>query len=125
MRAQYSFGTSGNPLVQALWIVLGAALLVGAFVMGAVVLTILFALGAVGAAVIAVRVWWLRRKLARAGAFDRARPGSESVDAGEGPPPRLIDAEYTVVAERDAPEARAAEDVDDGERGRSGRRVPR
>jgi hypothetical protein len=96
----YSFGTSGNPLVQALWMLVGGVLLVGAIVMGAVVLAVLLALGAVAVAVFAIRVWWLRRTLERSGAFDAA-----GRDAQAPPAQRLIEAEYTVVAERDARDA--------------------
>jgi|SRR5882672_69344 len=110
---QYSFGTSGNPLVQALWMVVGAALLVGALVMGAVVLTVLLALGVVAGAVLAIRVWWLRRKLRRGGAFDAAGPHATDGDAADRPAPQLIEAEYTVVAERDARDPRDARDRDD------------
>jgi hypothetical protein len=100
----YSFGTSGNPLVQALWMVLGAVLLVGALVMGAVVLSALFALGAVAAGVFALRVWWLRRKLRRDSAYHDASGSQTGENAGAAP--RLIEGEYTVVDERDADEAR-------------------
>jgi hypothetical protein len=108
---QYNFGTSGNPLVQALWMLVVGVLLVGAIVMGAVVLVALLALGAVVAVVFAIRVWWLRRKLERSGAFDTA-----DRDAKGRPAARLIEAEYTVVAERDARDAgdtRAANDTRD------------
>jgi hypothetical protein len=103
----YSFGTSGNPLVQALWMVLGAVLLVGALVMGAVVLSALFALGAVAAGVFALRVWWLRHKLRRDGAYHGANGSQTGENGDEGrTAPRLIEGEYTVVDERDADEAR-------------------
>jgi hypothetical protein len=92
---QYSFGTSGNPLVQALWMVLGAAVLVGAVVMGAVVLMALLALGAVAAAVLVIRVWWLRRKLRRGGAFDVTDPHATDRDAADRPAPQLIEARST------------------------------
>jgi hypothetical protein len=114
----YSFGTSGNPLVQALWMLLGAVLLVGALVMGAVVLSALFALGAVAAGVFALRVWWLRRKLRRDGAYHDPNSTETGGDASEGTAPRLIEGEYTVVAERDERDA-------DQARRRSGRRASR
>jgi uncharacterized iron-regulated membrane protein len=101
---QFTFRTPGNPLVQALWMVAGIALLVAAVIMGALVLTVLLALGVIAAAVFAARVWWLKRKLAREGAFGASpeRPGEGPAERHE---PRLIDAEYTVVSERDVPEA--------------------
>ena len=103
MSAHYNFRTSGNPLVQALWMVGGVAVLVAAVLMGALVLAVLLALGAVAAAVFAVRVWWLRRKIARGGAFNA--PHASPDGAAQQHEPRLIEAEYTVVNERDASEA--------------------
>jgi hypothetical protein len=99
----YTFRTSGNPLVQALWVVVGVVVLVAAVVMGALVLTVLLGLGVVAAAVVAIRVWWLRRKLEREGAFNA--PHAPTDGSAEPHEPRLIEAEYTVVNERDAPEA--------------------
>ena len=116
----YTFRTSGNPLVQALWVVVGVAVLVAAVVMGALVLAVLLALGAVAAAVFAVRVWWLRRKLERAGAFAAGPVDSTSEGSADGAEPRLIEAEYTVLAERDAPDA-GASDADE----RANRRASR
>ncbi|HEX5047621.1 MAG TPA: hypothetical protein VFX89_10910 [Gammaproteobacteria bacterium] len=101
---QFTFRTSGNPLVQALWMVVGIALLVAAVIMGALVVTVLLAVGVVAAAVFAVRVWWLRRKLEREGAFG-ASPGPSGEGAAERHEPQLIEAEYTVVSERDPPDA--------------------
>ena len=100
---QYTFRPSANPFVQALWMVVGVAVLVAAVVMGALVLAVLLALGVVAALVFATRVWWLRRKLEREGAFNA--PPASTDGAAEPHEPRLIEAEYTVVNERDASEA--------------------
>jgi uncharacterized iron-regulated membrane protein len=93
---QYTFATPGGPVAQVLWLIGGAVVLVGALIMGVFVLMMLLGLGAVAAAVLAVRVWWVRRKLRRAGAFDV--PGADPARTADA---RLIDAEYTVVDERD------------------------
>jgi hypothetical protein len=106
----YTFRTSGNPLVQALWVVVGVAVLVAAVVMGALVLAVLLVLGVVAAAVFAIRVWWLKRKLERAGTFAAGPEHSTSEGSAASSAPRLIEAEYTVVSERDADEAHAPHD---------------
>lgn len=93
---QIGLRLSGNPFAQALSLLVFAVLLVAAVVMGAVILA-----AVVGVAVLAwigfsLRLWWLRRKLGRG-----AAAGGQS---GAQPPPqsgRLIDAEYTVLDERD------------------------
>src|SRR5690242_6818538 len=101
----FSFGRSGNPLVQIASILVFGVLLVGAVIMGAVVIAALLGLAVIFAIVVAVRVWWFRRKL-------RSRMPAES---GYDPPPpdepkaeqkRLIEGEYEVVKQRDADDAR-------------------
>lgn len=85
------FGASGNPLLQALSLLVFGVLLIGAVVMGAVILAIVLGLAVIGAIVFYLRFWWLRRKLARS-----------APDRGAGSAPgRLIEAEYTVVEQRD------------------------
>src|SRR5512138_2609909 len=88
----FSFGNSGNPLAQALSVLVFAALLTVALVMGFVLVAMLLGLGVVLAVVLVVRTWWLRRKF-------RGGPPS-------GPQPtdskRLIEGEYRVVDEPDA-----------------------
>jgi hypothetical protein len=86
---QFSFGVSGNPIAQVLSVLVFGLLLIGALIMGAVVLAVLFGIAIIAGAVLAVRLWWLRRKLRAAGAFD---PAPESP-----PDTRLIEGEYTVV----------------------------
>jgi hypothetical protein len=80
-----------NPLIQALSLIVAAALLGLAFLIGAVVIGVLLALGAVAALTLAIRIWWLRRKIPSAAAgdaFDRS--------AGQ-----VIEGDYTVVGETD------------------------
>lgn len=86
-----SFGAPGNPLLQALSLLVFGLFLIGAIVMGAVILALVLGLAAIGAIAFYARLWWLRRRV--------------GVSApGRGPEPatgRLIDAEYTVVEQRD------------------------
>jgi hypothetical protein len=86
-----SFGTSGNPLWQALSLLVFGLLLIGAVVMGAVILMVVLGVAVIGAMALYARLWWLRRKLGRSAAARGAEPGMGT----------LIDAEYTVVEERD------------------------
>jgi membrane protein implicated in regulation of membrane protease activity len=85
---QFSFKPSGNPLVQALSVIVFGVLLVGAIIMGAFVLAALVGVGLIAFAVLAVRVWWFRRKL-------RNRAPSEASRGPQGE--RLIEAEYEVL----------------------------
>jgi uncharacterized iron-regulated membrane protein len=81
----------GNPLVQALSLIVAAALLGLAFVIGAVVIGVLLALGAVAALTLAIRIWWLRRRALSAAAGDTAERSTRHV----------IEGDYTVVGEND------------------------
>jgi hypothetical protein len=86
-----SFGTSGNPLLQALSLVVFALLVIGAVVMGAVILALVLGLAVIGAIAFYARLWWLRRKVSSSAPERGGEPGRG----------RLIDAEYTVVEQRD------------------------
>jgi hypothetical protein len=117
------FGTSGNPLLQALSLLVFGLLLIGAVVMGAVILGVVLAFAVIVAIAFYARLWWLRRKLSRSAAERGAAPA-----AG-----KLIDAEYTVVEQRDPgyptdgrPRSALRRDSDGtdeqgGDRGHSGR----
>ena len=85
----------GNPLIQALSLIVAAGLVALAFVIGAVVIGVILALGAVAALTLAIRIWWLQRK---------ARPAP----AGGGPDRsarQVIEGDYTVVGETAAKDA--------------------
>jgi hypothetical protein len=94
---RYTLGASGNPIVQGLSLLVVGAAVIGAVLMGAILLAVVLALAVIAAIVIAARVWWLRRKLGRGGA------GGSSPSTSD---PRLIDAEYTVLEEREERERR-------------------
>src|SRR5262245_34826770 len=84
-------GASGNPLLQAASLLVFGLLLIGAVLMGAVIFAIVLVFAAVGAVAFYAQIWWLRRKAAQS-----PRP-SRSVPPGG----NLIEAEYTVVEQRD------------------------
>lgn len=98
----FPFGNSPNrpnPLVQALWLVLGVAVLVGLVLIGTIVL-----LAVVGLAVIAflgfkLRAWWLRRGPPGGG------PGP---GGGRAKGVRYIEGEYEVI-DSDAERRRSGE----------------
>jgi hypothetical protein len=88
-----SFG-SGNPLAQALSLLVFAMVLIGAVIMGAVVLAALVGLAIVAFVVLKLRSWWLRR--GSRGRDPNDGPGS----GGPGRPAkgiRYIEGEYEVV----------------------------
>ena len=89
-------GAANNPLLQALSLIVAATLLGVAFVMGAVVIALLLAVGAAIALTVAVRIWWLHRRLSRTAAGDASDPSA----------PQVIEGEYTVVGEADAKRGR-------------------
>jgi len=96
------FGPSSNPLVQVASLLLFGLVVIGAVVMGAVILALVLGLALIGAIAFSLRVWWLRRKFARAAAEQGYRdPGTSG---------RLIEAEYTVVEQRD-PQASGSGDA--------------
>jgi len=89
-------GPSTNPLMQVVYLLLGGLVLIGALLMGAVILAFVLGFALIFGIVIWVRVWWLRRKMMRAGGA-QASPGNQSTHSESG---RVIEVEYTVVDER-------------------------
>jgi hypothetical protein len=83
----FSFGKSSHPLVQALWLLVFAAVLVGVVILGAFVLAVVLGLAVIAFIGFKLRAWWLRR----------GPPGS---GPGPGRPAkgiRYIEGEYEVV----------------------------
>lgn len=83
-----------NPILQALYFLVGVVVLVGALFMSAVILAVVLGLAVILGIVIYIRVWWLKRKLARSGAGPGAGP-SQPTDSD------AIEVEYTVIDESD------------------------
>jgi hypothetical protein len=101
-----SFGTSGNPLAQALSLLVFAMVLIGAVIMGAVVLAAIVGLAIVAFVVLKVRAWWLGRN-------SRGQGPGGGPGAGPGRPAkgiRYIEGEYEVIdADADAERRRSGE----------------
>ena len=83
---------TGNPLANALVIVVGTLLIGASLVLGLFAFIAIGSLVLVMAAIIGVRVWWLQRKLAKAARKQagRKRPAGESVE--------IIEGEYRIVS---------------------------
>ena len=85
-----------NPLLQFLYLVVGALLLIGAVLMGAVILAFVIGFALVLGLVIWVRVWWYQRKLRKAaGSQHREGPKNPPADGGV----EITEVEYRVVSE--------------------------
>ncbi len=96
MKAQGQFSLPGNPVANIITVVLGVLTLIAAAAFGFVLLVgFLVALTAFGS-FIAARLWWLKRKLGKAGAEDYLRQRM-----GGSPPARTsgetIEADYEVI----------------------------
>lgn len=91
----FTLGTSTNPVVQMLYLLLGGVLLIGAVLMGAVILAFVFGLALVFGVVVWLRVWWLRRKMRKARSGGSGRGTGSAASSGS-----VIEVEYTVVDER-------------------------
>ena len=63
---------AGNPIANALVVVVGALAIAASLVLGFFAFLLLASLIVVFAAIVAIRVWWLRRKLRRT---EPAAPG--------------------------------------------------
>jgi uncharacterized protein (DUF2062 family) len=84
----HSLTASSNPIVQVVSLILVGLALIVAVLFGAVLLSVIFGVAMIAAIVIALRVWWIRRK------FERMQPSQGAV----------IETEYRVIHERDAEE---------------------
>lgn len=82
---------AGNPLANALVVVVGVLVIAVSFVLGLVALVALVTAAIVLAAIIGVRVWWLKRKLG-AGQNYTANHNGESATGSE-----TIEGEFRVV----------------------------
>ena len=91
-----------NPLSRLLAAVVGALVIVGAFMFGFFILIAAVAFGLIAWLVVWIRVWWIKRKLGASGEaspldFGQTRgAGRKSPDSGD-----VIDAEYEVVSRTD------------------------
>ncbi len=83
---------AGNPLANALVVVVGVLVIAVSFVLGVVALVALLAAVVVMAAIIGVRVWWLKRKLGPGRKNNVNQAGERAAGA------QIIEGEFRVVA---------------------------
>lgn len=83
---------AGNPIANALVVIVGALAIGASFVLGLVAFVALGSIVLVMAAIIGIRVWWMTRRMKRQyGTDPQSRPpGSARVD--------VIEGEYRVVS---------------------------
>ena len=81
---------AGNPLANALVVVVGALAIGASIVLGFLAFVVLASVILVMAAIIGIRVWWFNRRL--------KKMASES-QGGQRPPTRVIEGEYHVIVE--------------------------
>lgn len=95
MRRNIRFGTipAGNPLANALMIVVGTLAIGAAIVLGFFAFIVLAGIIVVLAAIVGIRLWWFNRKLRK-----RAAKGGDELAARRTSPGRVIEGEYTVVS---------------------------
>ena len=84
---------AGSPLANALVIVVGALAIAASIVVGFFAFVILGSLLLIVAAVVSIRLWWFRRKLAKDPAFQAARRARATGTQ------QTIEGEYHVVIE--------------------------
>ena len=84
---------AGNPIANALVIIVGALAIAASIVVGFFAFVILASLLIVFSAIVGIRLWWFRRKMRKA--------WEASAENGEGQPRvhRVIEGEYHVVVE--------------------------
>lgn len=90
----YTIRPPTNPFLQVLYFLIGGVLLIGAIILSAFVLAFVFGFALIVGLIVYARVWWLSRKLARAGGRPESGRGG-SADS------ETLEVEYTVISERD------------------------
>ena len=94
----HNFRLPSHPLLQVVYVLLGGIVLIGALFMGAVLLTVALGLGLLIGTVALLRAWWRGR--------GRSPPARGRPAQGRQPAGKLLDAEYSVVAERNERDGR-------------------
>jgi membrane protein implicated in regulation of membrane protease activity len=96
--------SGGNPLANALMLVVGALAVGAAIVLGFFAFIVLSGIVLVLAAIVGIRLWWFSRKLKR----EARRPsaGPSATDEEQASSGRVIEGEYTVVSTRTRSDSR-------------------
>ncbi len=86
---------AGNPIANALVIIVGTVVIAASIVLGFVAFVVLGSIALVLGAIIGIRIWWFNRKLQNSGEAP-SQPDAKS-------PGGVIEGEYHVVKEREKP----------------------
>lgn len=84
--------SAGNPIANVLVVIVGTLAIAASVVLGFVAFVVVGSLVLVLGSIIAIRVWWLQRKLKRRAA---SAPSTQTNEGG------VIEGEYRVVADED------------------------
>ncbi len=84
---------AGNPIANAVVILVGTVAILASIVVGFFAAVVLGAALLILAALIGIRLWWLRRKMSASG--EASRPGSPAHRAGT----QTIEGEYHVIVD--------------------------
>ena len=84
---------AGGPIANALVVIVGSLIIAASIFIGFVAVLLLGSLLLVLAAVVSIRLWWIRRKMAK-GPASGASTGARAADT-----PQIIEGEYHVVIE--------------------------
>ncbi len=92
LNAHFSKGPlpAGNPLANALVIIIGALAIGASLILGVVALVVLGSIILIFAALVGIRVWWINRRLSRQ-AKSRQRQADDRQSA-------VIEGEYRVIS---------------------------
>lgn len=80
----------GNPLANALVVVVGVLTIAVSLILGVVAMAILGSIVLVLASIIGIRVWWFKRKIAKQSGKHSQKPDS--------PGPEIIEGEFRVIS---------------------------
>ena len=92
MNAQFSKGQipAGNPLANALVVIVGVLAIAASLVLGVAALIVLGSIVLVFAAVVGIRVWWFNRRLSRQARSTMRKGAAEKTE--------VIEGEYHVIS---------------------------
>lgn len=87
---------AGNPIANALVIIVGGLAIAASIVLGFVAFVVLASILIVLSAIVGIRVWWFRRR------FRKAQAARSESGSGR----RVIEGEYQIVVEEEKPSDR-------------------
>lgn len=89
-----------GPLTRIIASIIAVFTLIGALMIGMVALLVVAGVGLIAGLAIWLRITWIKRQLRKSGATTGSRTGSSTVPPSQ-ESRHVIDAEYTVISERE------------------------